>query len=63
MPPKESRQNLLFSATWPSVVHSLAGQDGGMGMEMVKEWSGTRWLLVGGFDMFEHVPPWGDDEE
>jgi superfamily II DNA/RNA helicase len=25
MPPRELRQNLLFSATWPSAVHSLAG--------------------------------------
>ncbi|CAL1137236.1 unnamed protein product [Cladocopium goreaui] len=26
MPPREWRQNLLFSATWPSAVHSLAGE-------------------------------------
>eukprot|EP00435_Cladocopium_sp_Y103_P024201 s2535_g5.t3 len=26
MAPKEWRQNLLFSATWPSAVHSLAGE-------------------------------------
>ena len=43
MEAKQRRQNLLFSATWPSAVHTLAG-----GLFPVDFWEGSG----GGTKMF-----------